>query len=361
MELYHDADLIAELNNFQILRYEQTYDRAFASMVVKLGNYVIPLINEAFGEHISETAKVVVRNSKHIIRHLDGRLSRRDSDAYLEVTEVPATASEPAVTATDPAARYFHFECETWYEKSVFLRIAEYGSAIAIENAFMDGDEVVFNYPWSSVIFLRSDSTVPEAMKITHRGPNGAEMSYEVPALQIRDYSVEELFEKKLLILLPFYLFRFANEFKEMNRDAEKQGKIKEALREINDRLEAMAHRKEITVYEQLTIQELLQRVSAKLLADYENVKEGVDEIMSGYILRTRADDILDRGIAIGTENGIKIGTESGIIIGTENATRLTNFLWRNGRGEDAIRAETDSAYRSRLLDEFNRGTLSAK
>ena len=34
----------------------------------------------------------------------------------------------------------------------------------------------------------------------------------------------------------------------------------------------------------------------AKLTMDYGNVKKGVDELMSGYILHTRTDEILDEG-----------------------------------------------------------------
>ena len=53
-------------------------------------------------------------------------------------------------------------------------------------------------------------------------------MSYSVPTLQIKDYTVDELFEKKLLILLPFYLFKFVNEFDEMEENAERRKAEKE-------------------------------------------------------------------------------------------------------------------------------------
>ena len=49
------------------LTNEQTYDLALASMVAKLDGYIVPLINEAFGEKFTDRAKVVLRNNKHVI------------------------------------------------------------------------------------------------------------------------------------------------------------------------------------------------------------------------------------------------------------------------------------------------------
>ena len=40
------------------------------------------------------------------------------------------------------------------------------------------------------------------------------------------------------------------------------------------------------------------QRVFDKLTVNYKNVTKGVDDLMGGYILHTRTDDILDRGKA---------------------------------------------------------------
>ena len=40
----------------QILKNEKTYDLALAAMVVKLSNFVVPLINEVFHESFTEKA-----------------------------------------------------------------------------------------------------------------------------------------------------------------------------------------------------------------------------------------------------------------------------------------------------------------
>ena len=44
---------------------------------------------------------------------------------------------------------------------------------------------------------------------------------------------------------------------------------------------------------------------------------------------------------------------------GLKAASDLMNFLWSNGRGEDAIRASNDENYLDQLLAEFQSGKLT--
>ena len=106
-------------------------------------------------------------------------------------------------------------------------------------------------------------------MKITHRGPCGEEMSYYVSTLQIKDYSADDIFRKKLYILFPFHLFRYANELKEIENDETRRKELSETLIDINKRLEAAKNQGPIGEYQMRLIQELLLRVSDRLLAGF--------------------------------------------------------------------------------------------
>ncbi len=54
----------------------------------------------------------------------------------------------------------------------------------------------------------------------------------------------------------------------------------------------------------------------------YQNITKGVDQVMGGYIIKTYADEILEKGIEQGIEQGIKRGIDQGIEQGT-NRTML--------------------------------------
>ena len=268
------------------LSNEQTFDSALSAMVTKLEEFIIPFVNEVFGEKFTKNAKVEIRNNKHIVLKTDGSLGRKETDAYIVLSEMIETL----------ITKLYHFECETWYDNSIVVRIAEYTSAIAIDNVETTKDGVILNYPSSVVIFLRPDNSIPRKLKITHRAPTGDELSYEVPTLQIKDFSIDDIFDKKLLILLPFYLFRYVDEFDEMEDNADRRKELENGLQKISDRLSKLVEAKEINVYQQRTTLRLLKRVSDRLTKDFHELREGVDKIMSGYIARTDADDILEQG-----------------------------------------------------------------
>ena len=86
------------------------------------------------------------------------------------------------------------------------------------------------------------------------------------------------------------------NEFSEMEGDVNKRKDLENELQEISDRLNKLVELKEISVYQQRTTLRLLKRVSDRLTKDFHELREGVDKIMSGYIARTDADDILEQG-----------------------------------------------------------------
>ena len=67
------------------------------------------------------------------------------------------------------------------------------------------------------------------------------------------------------------------------------------------------------------------------------NVSKGVNDLMGGYILHTRTDDFVDKGISIGRKD----------------SADLINHLWSNGRGEEAQRAAKDSDLLDQLLKEY--------
>ena len=292
-------------------------------------------MNEAFGERFTQDAEVALLNNKHVVRRTDDSLDRRDSDMVVELTEMFG----------ELVKKVYMFECETWYDKTIVFRIAEYGSSVAIETAEITDEGVVLNIPNSAVIFLHPNGKIPQMLKVTYRGPNGDEMSYGVPTLQIKNYTVEELFEKRLLILLPFYLFRFANEFDEMEGNVERRKAVNEALSDINQRLEELKNDDGIDAYQKMTIQSLLKRVSDRLVARYENLKKEVDEIMSGAIARTQADEILEQG----QEKGMN------------NAMALFSFLFDNGRVEEAQKASKDPGLFRKLMEQYVSGGLETE
>ena len=67
---------------------------------------------------------------------------------------------------------------------------------------------------------------------------------------------------------------------------------------DVNSSLLSLLKSGEINEAQKGHLLDWTQRVFDKLTVNYKNVTKGVDDLMGGYILHTRTDDILDRGKA---------------------------------------------------------------
>jgi len=50
----------------------------------------------------------------------------------------------------------------------------------------------------------------------------GGDISYDIPVMKSQQYTLEEIFQKNLLLLIPFYIFSHENRFEEYERDETK-------------------------------------------------------------------------------------------------------------------------------------------
>jgi len=84
-------------------------------------------------------------------------------------------------------------------------------------------------------------------------------------------------------------------------------------------------------------------------MVEHRNIRKRVDDIMSGYIARTKADEILEQGI----EQGIEKGIEKGVDIGGDEVASALYYLYMNNREDEAREAMRDKTVRTRILEEY--------
>jgi hypothetical protein len=135
------------------------------------------------------------------------------------------------------------------------------------------------------------------------------EVSYQVPVMKVKTYTIEEIFEKNLLFLIPFYIFTYESRFKEIEKDSDKLTEIISEYGMISDRLEECLSSGFIDEFTKKTIMDMSERVLENIARSYENIRKGVGTIMGGKILDYEAKRIRNEGINEGRSEGIIIGT----------------------------------------------------
>ena len=74
---------------------------------------------------------------------------------------------------------------------------------MALTMADYSKDESTFIFPQAAVLYLRTETTTPSSIRMKIVTPGG-DVSYEIPVVKVQDYGLEEIFEKRLLFLLPY-------------------------------------------------------------------------------------------------------------------------------------------------------------
>ena len=236
------------------------YDDAFRTLLVKCPTLVIPLINEVFHEQYELREKVSVFHNEFFVGNRQQK--KRITDSHIGIRD-----------------KRYHAECQSSTDGTITVRLFEYDAHIAAENAQIEKDETTFIFPYSALLYLRCPANTPRTMRVTHKVPNGG-ISYEIPILKVPEYTAEEILKKELYFLIPFHIFAYEKELEKISNSSEK---IEDLLRVYKKFAEVLQHRVKdgrLTEYERQVIRDMTVKVVSGLAAKWDNIKEGVEDIM---------------------------------------------------------------------------------
>ena len=70
----------------------------------------------------------------------------------------------------------------------------------------MTGETLTVTFPNTAVLYLRSYRKMPDKMKYVIKTPGGM-VEYDIPIMKMQEYSLDDIFAKGLLMLIPLYIF----------------------------------------------------------------------------------------------------------------------------------------------------------
>ncbi|MBQ8519228.1 MAG: hypothetical protein IJ455_06485 [Agathobacter sp.] len=263
--------------------FNTAYDDVFRTLLVDCRELIIPVVNEVFHTNYSGTERVVLHENEFFMRQQDG-----------EEEKIVTDSSFAIVSFTGESKRY-HLECQSSVDGSMLIRMYEYDSQLALQSGEMIQRSLVVRFPESAILYLRHNESIPKVFEIRIHTPNGS-ISYNVPTLKVQQYDIDTIFEKKLLFLIPFYIFTYEKQFSEINDNQEKLEALKSEYSMITKRLDKLVESCVINEYIKKTICEMSERVITKIAAKYESIRKEVTNIMGGKVLEYEAKTILRKG-----------------------------------------------------------------
>ena len=264
------------------------YDDAHRTLVNDCPWLIIPVVNEMFQKKHSKKEKITVLNNEFFLNRQDGKQAKRITDTSFMI-----------------GSDHYHLECQSTADGTIMYRVFEYDSQIALQDSKMRKNKLVVKFPSTAVLYLRHNEQTPDQMMMEIRVP-GATCSYPVPILKVQNYTIEDIFEKDLLFLIPFHLFAYEKDFQEYESDEKRLTELTHVYEGIVEKLDTYAMERRIDEYTKRTIIDMSKKVLEHLTKKYSNIKERVGAIMGGKILDYEAKDILNAGRAEGLTLGKK-------------------------------------------------------
>ncbi len=172
--------------------YQETYhiyDKIFKKILTLSSKAVVNLINGLFGTNHLPDSTVTYNWTEHV----DNQLRRCLADTILTVNNQYS----------------YHIEAQMTADEDIVLRVFDYSYGHAqkrqiLPSADHGGHTLLF--PDARVIYLSSKSTVPDEYVLTLDFGEQGTFIYKVPTFKYLEHSIEELNQKKMIILIPFSL-----------------------------------------------------------------------------------------------------------------------------------------------------------
>ncbi len=184
------------------------YDGAFRTILNDCRQLIIPVINEIFGENYTGKEEIRFFPNEHFLNQMDEADKERITDTNF--------------TVFGKAPKKYHIECESSLpDGKITIRLFEYDAQIALDEGTVTEETLTVIFPNTAVLYLRTYKKTPDKMKYVIITPGGT-VQYDVPIMKVQAYSLDDIFGKGLLMLIPFYIFSHENNFAEYNSNKQK-------------------------------------------------------------------------------------------------------------------------------------------
>ena len=259
----------------------------FRTLLEKMPELAVPLINEVFGTSYPEDIEIIQKRNEHQTKQ--GEII---TDSHLLIAD-----------------KAYHIECQSTHDSSMVIRMIEYDFSISLESMRLEDGKYQMYFPHSCILYLRGNQE-RKLLSVEMIMPDGSVTEYKIPAIYVGHYTKDEILQKQLFFLLPFYIMRY--EEKTLDADHPELQKMLEEYREIEKWLEEefLEEEKE-KIYRDLI--ELIIRIAGYILKDQEEARKGLGDVMGGKVLELESDKLIQEGVKRGLMQGRTQGLEQGI------------------------------------------------
>ena len=164
------------------------FDKVFKKILTLSSKSVINLINGLFETHYPEDSTITYNWTEYVD------------------TELRRTLADTIITINGRCS--YHIEAQLERDEDIVFRVFEYGYHHADHMRASTDEFYVLNFPEPKIIYLYATKDIPDTYTLRLNFGTQGHFDYKVPVFKYLETSLEELNQKKLIILIPFQLLK---------------------------------------------------------------------------------------------------------------------------------------------------------
>ena len=305
-----------QTNREQSIKNDQSttpYDDAWRTLTTTVPNLLIPMVNEVFGTSFTEKAVVILNQNEHLFSTEDGKVEKRVTDTNFSVIDEAFSDSilgNGFDIIEGPLTRHYIFECESKaVSPAVLVRIIEYSVKSAVESGTIkDKMKLTVHVPQVAILSLRSTVSTPNEMELEIVMESGSCRS-AIRVMKLSDYDADQIFAKKLYLLIPFLLFNYEKHFDQLEKREEDYNGLIALFRSVFHRVDQLIPSDDdeatyIDLFSSKALRAMTHTVVNGLAGKYPKIQEGVNAVVGGNIIEFEALKIKREGMREGRRQG---------------------------------------------------------
>ena len=257
------------------------FDNAFRTILERVPELVVMMINEAFHTDYRFDEPVIQCRNEHVTKA--GKIV---TDSVLVVRGVS-----------------YHVEVQAYSDSGMQIRMIEYDFHIALGNAEQKDGVYRIRFPESCVFFIRRRRLKNKTLDVEIEFPDGAKVMYKAKAIPTLSYTLDDIFEKKLYALIPYYLLKYEKKKDILEESDKDRDELLRDYKEIADRLIRIMEDDPTAGYISVLL-DLVNDVADEVLAGQPETRKGIGEIMGGQLMTLASDRIAEEAKAKGKIEG---------------------------------------------------------
>jgi hypothetical protein len=283
----------------------QLFDMVFKRLIHLSGPAVVNFINGLFGTNYPPDSPVEYPN----VENVDRKLKRLLSDTMIIIGGI----------------HVYHIEAQISDDENIAVRVFEYGYAEGLRTRSVMEHIITVKFPDARIIYWETTSKTPDEVVLRLEFPDDSHYDYKVKTFKPLNYTIAELKERKMAILLPFYVLKLRKRVVKAKSEEERRGLAGElkALLEDLDKMSQKSEQDGILNREDLImVNELLNTLILELYSPYNELKGADIMVNRPKMYITELDKMFMRGQEQGQEKGIALGKAEGMAQGMEKVAR---------------------------------------